>query len=46
MIVDDVRKAAIETHNYQWLAQIPGDLTLIPTTDYSGNLNLTTDIVL
>lgn len=46
MIVDDVRKAAGETHNYQWLAQIPEDLTLMPPADYSGNLNVATDIVL
>jgi len=46
LIVDDIRKKAGEQHNYQWLAQIPEDLTRMPESQFSGNLNAATDVVL
>ena len=46
LIVDDIRKKVGEQHSYQWLAQIPEDLTRMPKTQFSGNLNAVTDVVL
>jgi len=46
LIADDVCKRVGQTHNYKWIAQVPEDLTLMPTSSYSGNLDPVRDLVL
>ena len=46
IIADDVSKVDESLVNYQWIAQIPEDLTLIPASQYSGNLDASRDLVL
>ncbi len=46
VIADDVSKVDESLVNYQWIAQIPEDLTLMPASQYSGNLDASRDLVL
>ena len=46
VVADDVSKVGESLANYQWIAQIPEDLTLMPTSQYSGNLDASRDLVL